>query len=428
MKKQLVDRIRYVSLAIILIAILLILTACDLFIGQDKDKTANETIYDTFHEWYLWYDQIPKVDPNDFDSYEALIDAIRFAKDRWSFAGSYAEINNLFQRGEYKGFGAGFMIDYDGQIKITHVYHNSPFGRFGVERGWIVESINGYTVNELDEVNSALSSDAQVEFSLISSEGLAQNLTAAKEAIQINTVLYSTIYEYNAHKVGYVVFDSFLETSKDELNKVFKILSDQNISDLIIDLRYNGGGLNSIAELLIGMVGGDKVNGQTVATILHNDKKSYRDESIFFNYEGIKLNLEQVYFITTKATASASELVINCLDPFMTVKLVGSPTHGKPVGMYILSVEALDLAILPISFKTANSVGYSEYFEGLPVDISQIDDLSHNWGNPEEELFKAALADIIEPVTAATAPLKSEHIGAQKLFQYKGLNQIINAY
>ena len=425
MRKQFVERLRYISIAVIIIAILLLLlNACNLFNDPKKDFTANDYIYEAFNEWYLWYDQIPDIDPNDYDSYKALINAISVDEDRWSYAGSYTEIMDLYQSGEYKGFGAGFMIDYDGKIKITHVYNKSPFGLFGVERGWVVESVNGYTIDDLDNVNKALSSDEPVDFVFTDIDGQTKNLTATKEAFQMNTVLFSDVFDYDAHKIGYLVFNSFLETSVAELTTAFKTFNDQHITDLIVDLRYNGGGLNTTANMLIGMIGGNKVNGQTVANVTHNDKKSYKDESTVIEYSGVTLTLDQVYFITTGGTASASELVINCLDPFMDV----SATHGKPVGMYILSVESIDLAILPVCFKTTNSVGYGDYFDGLLVDINGIDDLSHNWGDPEEELFKAAVNDILEPTATIVSQLKSEKAASQQLFDYKGLNQIINAY
>lgn len=427
--KHFIERLRYIMIVISsLILLNLLLNSCNLFDSHDKETTANEYVYEAFNEWYLWYDQIPKIDPNDYSTFAELIDTLKVDQDRWSFAGSYTEIMKLFQSGEYKGFGAGFMIDFDNQIKITHVYNQSPFGLFGVQRGWIVESVNAYTINNIDKIEEALSSTNDVTFVFTDNLGQTQNLTTSKTAFQMNTVLYANVFDFDTHKIGYLVFDSFLEISEAELDSTFKIFSQQNITNLIVDLRYNGGGLNDIADLLIGIIGGNKVNGQTVATLTHNDKKEIYNEPTVIDYNGIKLNINQVHFITTSGTASASELVINCLEPFMDVKLVGSTTHGKPVGMYILSIKEIDLAILPISFKTTNSLGYGDYYNGIPVDITEIDDLTHNWGNPDEALFKAAVNDIISPVAVASVPLKSEKIKNQRLFYYKGLNQIINAY
>lgn len=411
----------------VFIAVTLLMNSCNLFKQPQKDPTANDYIYSAFEEWYLWYDQLPDVDPNDYDTQKDLINAIKVAQDRWSFSGSLTEIMKLFEGGEYTGFGAGFMVDFDNQIKISKVYKNSPLGRLGVERGWIVNSINGYGSDNVTEVNNALNSDGDVEFVLTDFTGEQHDVTVQREAIIMNTVLYSSIIETEGHKIGYLVFDSFLDVSEAELITEFQKFQDQGITDLIVDLRYNGGGANTIAYELIGMIGGDKVAGQVISQTILNDKKSDRNSSEVSEYDGPKVDIGTVYFITTSGSASASELVINDLEPFMDVKLVGSQTHGKPVGMYILQVEELDLAILPISFKNINHDGYGDYYDGLPVDISEVDDLTRNWGDTDEKMLKAAIADITGATTVATT-MKSAKINQQRMLDYTGYHQIINAY
>ena len=427
MKNFINKYLRYSIRAIVFSAFLTGVYSCNLFQKPEKEATANDYIYSAFEEWYLWYQQIPDVDPNDYDTQEDLINAIKVPQDRWSFSGSLTEIKKLFEGGEYTGFGGGFIMDFDQQIKISKVYTNSPFGRLGVQRGWVVNSVNGYGSDNLTEVNNALSSNDDVAFVLTDFNGEQHNVSVKRETIAMNTVLYSSIIEKEGHKIGYLVFDSFLEVSEDELKNEFQKFQDQGITDLIVDLRYNGGGLNTIAYQLIGMIGGDKVAGQTIATVMHNDKKSDKNTSEVSTYEGPKANIGSVCFLTTSGSASASELVINCLKPFMEVKLVGNHTHGKPVGMYVLSVEDIDLAILPISFKNVNHDNYGDYYDGLPADVLEVDDLSHNWGDPEEKMLKAAIDDILG-TTGAVSALKSAQIDRQKTFDYKGIHQLINAY
>ncbi|MFA9390722.1 MAG: S41 family peptidase [Prolixibacteraceae bacterium] len=427
MIRSLIIRMRMLSLALILMALIAALNSCSLFQEPEKTSTANDYIYSAFEEWYLWYDQIPKLDPNDYETQQELIEAIKVPQDRWSFSGSYAELTKLFEGGEYTGFGGGFILDNDGKIKITHVYKDSPFGRLNVERGWIVNSVNGFGVDQLNEVNNALNSNDDVNFVFTDDNGEQHQSTVKKEAILMNTVLYSSIIEQENHKIGYLVFDSFLASSEAELKTEFSNFQAQNITDLVIDLRYNGGGLVDLAYQMVGMIGGDKVAGQTIAQVIHNDKKSSKNKPTISQYDGPKVNINAVYFITTSGSASASELLINSLEPFMDVKLIGSNTHGKPVGMYILSVEELDLAILPIAFKNTNHDGYGDYYDGLPADILEVDDLSHNWGNPEEKMLKTALGAITGVATIAST-LKSEQIEQQKLFEYPGIHQFINAY
>jgi carboxyl-terminal processing protease len=428
MNPKITNRFKAIALAILFLALALLFAGCSLFDKPEKEITANEYIYAAFEEWYLWYDQLPNVDPNDYETQDELIDAIKVEQDRWSFAASYSDIKKLFEKAEYTGFGGGFILDADMQIKITHVYRDSPFGQLGVERGWIVNSVNGYDAGNLTAVNEALNSSGDVAFVFTDHQGVQHNATVKKIAISMNTVLHSSILEKEGHRVGYLVFDNFAEVSKVELTNAFESFIEDNITDLIVDFRYNGGGLVDVAYQLVGMIGGDKVAGQTISTTKHNDKKADNDVSEVSDYSGPKLSIDKVYFLTARGTASASELVINCLEPFMEVKLVGNNTHGKPVGMYILSVEDLDLAILPISFKNINAEGYGDYYNGLPADIFAMDDLSHNWGHPEEMMLKAALDDLVQPAATAAHPLKSAEIDQQKLFDYKGINQLINAY
>jgi carboxyl-terminal processing protease len=414
---------------LILIVIITILTSCNSSTPEPVDKTANEYIYGQFKDWYLWYKDIPEIDPNGIDTQEALIDSIRNPLDHWSFSGSLTAINKLFQGGEYTGFGAGFIVDFDKKIKISFVYKNSPFGRAGIERGWEVTSVNGYTSNDLDNVNKALSSNETISFEFNDLNQIKHSLTITKEVVSKNTVLYSSVINSGNSKIGYFVFDSFIETSAAELDTLFSHFKNANINELIVDLRYNGGGLNSIAYQLIAMIGGSKVNGQVIAMLQHNNKHSDKDASTTSNYKGVSLNLDRVFFITTYQTASASELAINSLTPFMGVQLTGSNTQGKPVGMYVFSVKKLDLAILPICFKVTNKLGYGDYYNGLQVTTNEIDDLSHSWGDHEEAMLKSVLNSILEPAMVQNqSTLKSVRASLQQPLEYKGINQIIGAY
>jgi carboxyl-terminal processing protease len=109
---------------------------------------------------------------------------------------------------------------------------------------------------------------------------------------------------------------------------------------------------------------------------------------------GLKSNsiqLDKLVVITTSSTASASELVISGLKPYMNMKLIGSTTHGKPVGMNIEGDTKLNIAVAPISFRNVNSQGYSDYFDGIPVDFAIKDNVTQDWGNTADASLNAAL-------------------------------------
>ncbi len=420
---------RYWKLYLLIATLLPVVFSCESSFPEKPEKTANEYIYEKFLDWYLWYDQIPDIDPTGIDTEEALIDSIRHPNDRWSYSTAYSLIEKWYERGEYTGFGGGFIIDIDGFIKISFVYNNSPLANKGVNRGWKVLSVNGFTVNETDSVNAALSSDGEVLFEMEDLEGTKHTFGLTRQEIATNSVIHSSVHTINGHNIGYFVLNNFINTSPGELKTVIDTFKQHNITDLIIDLRYNGGGLNSVAYQLIGMIGGETLNGQIISTQIHNDKHSDSDKPQILNYEGPFFDVQNVCFITTHQTASASELVINSIEPFNDVGLVGSNTHGKPVGMYIFNVEKLDLAILPICFKTINSIGYGDYYNGLAVDVTETDDLDHNWGDSAEAMFKTAVDYLTAPALATTeTSLKKQQASQQKPLQYKGINRLINAY
>lgn len=409
--------------------LLLIFSSCEWFKEPEKEKTANEYIYKIFKEWYLWYDQIPELDPNSYDNYDDLVAAMKTSVDRWSLAGSLTKIKELLEKGEYKGFGAGFLIDFDKQIKISHCFTGSPLGLQGVQRGWIVKSVNGYTVDNVDGINEALNSDGVVQFVFADLEGKTITINTSRTTFQMNTVMYSNVYVYDEKKTGYLVFHSFVEASLDELKPVFESFSAQGVSDLIVDLRYNGGGMNSVAEALVGMIGGNKVKGKAIDGLVHNDKKTSMNKVSVSNYNGAAVNIDRVYFITSHNTASASEMVINCLKPYLDVKLVGAKTTGKPVGMYIKEIEELDLAVLPISFKNVNALGEGDYFEGFSPNLPQYDDITRNWGDPDELMLQTALNDIRGLSIAGTKSANiSKSTEIKPLGEFKGINRIINSY
>lgn len=390
----------------------------------EPDPTANDYVYAYFYQYYLWYDQLPEVDPNSYENYDYLINDIIVEQDRWSYATSYERISKLLEAAESKSFGSWFIIDQENNIRVIYVYAQSPFGVYGVKRGWIVESINGYGTDNLDKLNEALNSEGAVEFVFTDHHGEKHTQSFTKETFSMNTVLFSNTYEMDDKKIGYVVFDGFYETSEEELKTVFQNFSEENITNLIVDLRYNGGGISQIAEMLFGMIGGDKVDGQLMYSQMHNDKLTNYDESVSSTYSGPSVNIDHVHFITTDQSASASELVINSLIPYMDVTLIGSDTHGKPVGMYVLHEDDLDLAILPVAFINKNALGYGEFFDGLPSDILVYDDPTHDWGDLEEGMLKAAIGAIVEPDVISFVP-KSAYIEKPKLINPHRFNHLV---
>jgi hypothetical protein len=176
-------------------------------------------------------------------------------------------------------------------------------------------------------------------------------------------------------------------------------LSQAGVSELVLDLRYNGGGLISVAEFLSGLLGGELTAGEIFARRVHNTRNAFRNSDTLFVNEANALDLNRIVIITSGSTASASEMIINGLDPFLDVWLVGDDTFGKPVGSYGFSF--CDKVLRPISFANANAVGNTDFFAGFAVDCASEDDLSHELGDPLEASLAEALY-VIENNTCST--------------------------
>jgi len=347
---------------------------------------------ETFNDLYLWYETIPTVDLTNIKTPDEYIGKVKDVKDKWSFTMPYTELFDLLQNGMTTGWGALLGFDKLDNLRILFVYDNSAMGKAGVKRGWQIKSIGGKTVASMSdsEVNTALDNSSNA-FTFIKNDGTETSIQINQGNIVINSVQYSSIYLKGAKKIGYLVFSDFLGSSVKELNSVFDNFSNQGITDMVLDLRYNGGGTLDCADTLVAMLAG-KLHANKVYNTLTYNNKHVRDsyQSMIIQKKN-SVQLDKLVVITTSSTASASELVISGLKPYLNIKLIGSKTHGKPVGMNIESNTKLNLSVAPISFRNINSQGYSDYFDGIPVDFAVNDNATQDWGMQTDACLAAAL-------------------------------------
>lgn len=360
---------------------------------DDENLTPNEFLYSLMKDWYFWYQYLPEVNPNDYATPSLLIEAVRYApRDIWSFVMTTEEYQAYFQDAEYVGFGFSFKFDESEQMRISFVYEGSPMYAQGVRRGWTVEAVDGVAVtpeSDLDAVFGADEEGVQKTFTMADNDGNVADYTFTKQVIDIDTIFSETVFDVGGKNVGYFVFNNFIEKSLDELKITLNDMIESGVEDLIVDLRYNGGGLIDVADFLASAIGGDPIAGELFAEYRHNNKHTADDSHLLFIETDYPLNLARVFFITTQSTASASELVINGLDPFMEVYLVGDVTHGKPVGMY--GWEYQDYVFFPVAFQTVNADGWGDYFDGLPVDAPALDNVDEPLGSADEDSLAAVL-------------------------------------
>ena len=380
--------------------------------NPETTKLTKSTLYSLMQEWYLWYDTIPSVNPDEYHSLQALLDAITLKPtDRWSQVMGTEEYNSLYNRGEYIGHGIGLADDPEGNLWVGFVYDGSNAESQGVSRGWQIMSVNGASPSPEISIDSLLGEDkvgVENTFSFMNKQGGTVTLTLVKEVVDINSVLYSDIIEVDGKKAGYLVYQHFLITSKDELDAVFKEFQDNNVEEVIVDLRYNPGGQLDVAQYLASLIAGTKAIKGTFVKFVYNDKKSARNISMPYNDLEYTLTTtpERVFFITSGRSASSSEALINGMSPYLDVLLVGDDTYGKPVGS--IAVNFTDSTLIPITFNYYNRWDEGDFFDGLPADSYIEEDITVDFGDPQEKMLREVLNYIENEAWTGSGTKKSD--------------------
>lgn len=347
-------------------------------------------VRDIMSDIYLWSDRVPEVDYGAIESPEELMLAMSFKElDHWSGMQQLAQRQDFFDRGRFQGVGYTLGLDAEGRVRVSWVHEGSAAGRAGLDRGALLLSVNGRAIEELSspELNTELGRDV-VTHQVQELDGSVRDVELAQGEVEITSVKSATVLDTPGGAVGYLMFTTFVLPGEDELKRTFADFRDRGVQRLVIDLRYNGGGLLRTAALLGSLI--DKAAaGQPLIVETYNDRHSEfnRERLMFETEEGISAS--HVVFLVTGRTASASEQVINGLLPYVKVDVVGSTTLGKPVGAD--SWEHCGYAIAPITFHSLNADGEGDYFRGIAPLCEVDDDLLHRLGDPEEAQLSAAL-------------------------------------
>lgn len=380
--------------------IILILLSGIFFVRCEKDEgnnlsnniDARNELYKLMNEWYYWYDLMPLVNKELYDDPYQLLEAMRYLPDdHYSFVAPREYIENSLA-GKYIGYGFAHRKDTWGNSRILYVYKDSPLYPHGIRRGYIITKINGTTLDENSNLSVLLGANEigvtnTIEFK--SPSDSVFQITAAKKEIQKNSVLYYDTLDVKGQTIGHMVYSEFIQPSYDEFDETFAYFNSAGVDEMIVDLRYNPGGLTDVLAYLANLITGSSTDGQLFLKYKHNNKKTDYDVDVLFEQQASSVNVSSVVFITSKGTASSSEALINCLEPYIDVKVVGDSTYGKPVGMYIFTYG--DWAFLPIVFKIVNANGVGDYFFGIPPDYECPDDVTRAFSDPEEACLKEAL-------------------------------------
>ena len=490
LNKYFFDTYKYTKKTIFLLfGLILFLSACDKnddcgyddnnFQSVALNSEVNKFIWNGLNYWYYWQEDVTdladtkndNIDDfytylNSYNTAEDLFDALKYtAKDdfSWYIEDVAEQLNDFKGISKSFGFGLGKLVEVNGSdnvvIYITYVVPKSPASDTGLKRGDIIYKVDGIVMdkNNYLVINNVFKNEnITLGFATVSEDDtitptVEKTLSAA--VLTTNPVHYSKIINRGGKKIGYLVYNGFRSTFNGELNDVFGMFKSANIDELILDFRYNGGGSVLTSALLASMINGgaDAGNNDVIfAKLQYNAKRNYDNSDIypFFNevyiydkttgkYERETTmnrlnNINKLYVITTDRTASASEMIINGLRPYMDVITIGEKTVGKNEG----SITVVDAAkgnnrdpytdtdnrsskhtigMQPIVFQIFNAQNTNDYNDGF---IPKIEVEEHKYyknirpfGDTNEALLRTALNDILGGVSAKyESTLKPEDV------------------
>lgn len=375
--------------------------------------TQKQFVLDNMLFWYLWNSDLPtNVNLNDFGTAEELLaflttfspdDGSGQPVDKFSFLTSATSDQAFFGEGQFEGFGFSYREVDTNVLRFTRVFADGPAGRAGFSRGQQIVALDGRSIADIqaaEGVSAVLGNDT-VTFTLRpvggnpdGSDDLAP-VAITRDIVTIDPVPQDTIIDGSGgRKIGYFEFSTFISTAEPRFAEIFQTYTNENVEEVIIDLRYNGGGLVRTAELLGDYLGGRVAQNEVFSSTEFNlERAGANNSQEFFELLSTSINLSRLVVIASRGTASASELVINGLGPHVDVTIVGDNTFGKPVGQIGLELTGCDILLRPTAFQTVNSLGEGDFFGGLPVapGCEADDDLDVPVGDPSDPNVETAL-------------------------------------
>jgi len=443
--------------------LLLFLLAFSLQSCEDQDDVAptgglqvNDFIWKGLNQYYLYQADVPNLADDRFATQDGLN----------SFLGGYSKPQDLFEdllykpsskfptgqaidrfswivedytvleqelQGTSKNSGIDFRLSYKKGSStdlvgfVRYVIPNSDAAAKGMKRGDVFTGVNGTQLTASNYRQLLIESDSfTLNLADINADNVVtpnnKSVSLVKTILDENPILINKVIVQDNHTIGYLMYNGFYANYDTQLNEAFAQLRDQQITDLVLDLRYNGGGSVLTATRLASMITGD-FTGQIFAKQKWNDKvnaffESEEPESLINRFtdkigdkDVAKLRLTKVYILTSSGTASASELVINGLAPYISVVQIGDVTVGKNVGSITLyDSESFTknqvnpnhkYAMQPLVLKIVNASGFGEYTDGLQPAYKQLEYVYTLGvlGDKEEPLLSKAISVITGKAT-----------------------------
>ena len=388
-----------------------LLLGCGGSSNNADDKTAvcqqndvNSKIFCALQKNYLWYKDLPEnVDLTVYTSPDQMLAAVKAPQDRYSFIMTEQDYNDRYINATYFGYGYSQALTEDkAAYSIAYVYANGSAAKNGLARGDKIIEIEGISVSEWVSMIAAGTATEQDmlgenaegvmrQFVWLKPNGDQITANLIKGDVSTNTVLHKKVFIENGKRIGYLVFNTFIELSETELEQAFTYFKQLNVNEIILDVRYNGGGLIRVANQLASHIALSHVINKTFVKYQYNDKNSFKNTTTLFSLGAgrTSLNLPRLVVLTTQSSCSSSELVINSLAPFIDVVQIGTTTCGKPVGQQPELIS--NYVLFAINFQTVNALDQGEYFDGLLPNCHAEDKIVADWGVTTDPLLAEAL-------------------------------------
>jgi carboxyl-terminal processing protease len=369
-------------------------------------------------EWYLFPETLPaSLDPTPYPTVQAYVDALTAGaraqrRDRYfTYVTSIREEDGYYQSGNTAGFGIRIATSADRtKLQITEAFEGAPALTAGIDRGTEIVGIGttASDVRPVAEIVAANGLDAALgpatagttrTFRIVDGTG-TRDVTVAKAdyaLVPVSARYGARVLADGDKRVGYINLRTFIDTADGSLRAAFDNFRAQGITEFVIDLRYNGGGLISIAELMGDLMGADRSSSDVFSYTTYRPEKASSNRTRFFQPQAQSVAPTRIAFIGTAASASASELVVNAFIPYLhaRVGLIGTNTFGKPVGQIGLDRSACDDRLRVVALATQNAARNGGYYDGLAGTVEAscraTDDLTQPLGSVAEDSIRTAL-------------------------------------
>ena len=406
--------------------------------GEDCSVSAQQLKLGNYmDDWYFWYRLSPRPASSGYATVASYFEALlytgsdpAFPRDRFSGSESTESFNRFFGDGQSLGYGISVAgLEVAGQpnapLFVRYVEALSPAYVQGVRRGDRVLSINGRSAAQVISANDFSGLTANQAGEVLSLQLLAG--AGNTRTVNVTAAIYAlspvggtaTLNTSGGRKLGYVHIKDMIKQVSTPIDAAFAQLKAAGVQDLVLDLRYNGGGLVSVGAEVASYVVGTRGGGQTYASLLYNDKRAAVNNTTFrFSAQAASLGQSRVFVLMGERTCSASEQVINGLRGVgLDVVAIGDTSCGKPVGFLPTSTCGRTYSV--VNFESVNSRNEGRYFDGFAPTCAVAEDFTAVQGGFADPLLAAAkfYADngrcLPQPLGAAPAPARTLGAGAR---------------